>query len=74
MKIVSLEFLHSVLQEPVFNFLLTQVCIFHHEKCLIYTYYNVKIHPVSFKSPIFPEILLLKKNAVTFLQRIESVE
>ena len=43
-------------------FFLTQICVFYQKERLIFTYYNVKIDPVPFKSPIFSEILVSKKN------------
>ena len=39
------------------------------KSCLIFTYCNVKIQPLPFKSPAFSEILVSKKIAEIFLLR-----
>ena len=51
------------------QFFLTQGCVFYRKKRLIFTYYNVKMHPFPFKSHIFSEMFVSKKNADTSLQK-----
>ena len=35
------------------QFFLTQLCVFHRKERYIFTYFNVKLHPLPFKSAIF---------------------
>ena len=50
-------------------FLNPSMRILSQKSCLIFTYCNVKIQPLPFKSPTFFEILASKKIAKTFLSR-----
>ena len=52
---------------PIF---LIPVCVFYCKKRLIFTCYNVKIHPLLFT--LLSEILVSKKNADKFLQRSKN--
>ena len=51
------------------QFFLTQVCVFYRKKSLIFSYYNVKIHPVPFRSSMFSLMLVSKRNKDMILQR-----
>ena len=53
------------------QFFLTQVCVFYRKKSLIFSYYNVKIHPLPFKSSMFSLMLFSKRNS---LQKEESLQ
>ena len=68
MKIISLEIVTFCSLKTCLNFL-TQVSVFCCKKLFIFIYYNIKIHPLPFKSPIFFEKLASKKNADTSLWR-----
>ena len=51
------------------QFFLTEVYVFYRKKKrLSFTYYNVKIYLLPFKSPMFSEILVAKKHTDTFLE------
>ena len=52
----------SLKKSPMF---LAHVYIFYDKKLFIFTYYNVKIHPLPFKPPKYSETQLSKKNEET---------
>ena len=68
-----MRFLTFCILKASIQFLKTYVFVFYCKKRLIFTCYNVKTHPLPFKSVIFSEIFVSKTNAETFFRR-KSVE
>ena len=63
---------HILFSKNVSPVFLSQICAFYRKKPLIFTNFNVNMHPLFFKVPIFFEIVVSRKSQTRFF-RGESV-